>query len=50
MTQDEIGPTATVQIDRRSLQVFSQADIDGNRVYAGDKGNPTEKEADNGQG
>lgn len=41
---------ASIQIDRRSLQVFSQADIDGNRVYAGDKGNPTEKEAEDGQG
>lgn len=49
MTQNEIGPTATIQIDRRSLQVFSQADIDGNRVYTGDKGK-TEKEAEDGQG
>ena len=38
-----------IQIDRQSLRVFSQADIDGNRVHTGEEGEKSNKETANGQ-
>jgi hypothetical protein len=46
---DEAGPQVAIQIDRQSLRVFSQADIDAGRVQAGEESQNNGEEG-NGQG
>jgi len=44
-----MGPFVAIQIDRQSLRIFSQADIDRQNVDAGNEVQPSDKETTHGQ-